>query len=58
MSDDNFFNLHDMAQGIRRQLCEGVETRIFPGDSAMLSVVRLEPNAEASCTAIPRSSGA
>lgn len=47
MSDDaTFFNLHDMAQGIRRTLSEGVETRIFPGDNAMLSVVRLAPNAE------------
>ena len=44
--DDTFFNLHDMAQGIRRQLSEGVETRIFPGDNAMLSVVRLAPDAE------------
>ncbi|MGI9382770.1 MAG: cupin domain-containing protein [Methyloligellaceae bacterium] len=46
MSDDNFFNLHELDQGIPRTLCEGVETRIFPGEQAMLSVVRLAPNAE------------
>lgn len=39
------FNLYDAAQGIPRELAEGITTRIFPGDRAMLSVVRLEPNA-------------
>ena len=48
MADDNFFNLHDLAQGIHRVLCDGIETRIFPGDQAMLSVVRAEPNAQGS----------
>lgn len=42
----DFFNLHDMSQGIARTLTDGITTRIFPGDQAMLSVVRLEPNAE------------
>jgi len=41
----DFFNLSDPAQGIARQLAEGINTRIFPGDQAMLSVVTLEPNA-------------
>lgn len=41
-----FFNLHDMSQGIARTLGDGITTRIFPGEQAMLSVVRLEPNAE------------
>ena len=41
-----FFNLHDMSQGIRRQLADGIATRVFPGDQAMLSVVTMEPNAE------------
>ena len=45
MSENLFFNLHDLSQGIRRQLSEGMETRIFPGERAMLSVVRIEPNA-------------
>ena len=38
-----FFNLHDLRQGIARQLSEGLETRIFPGDNAMISVVRVAP---------------
>ena len=46
MSEEHFFNLHDMAQGLRRTLSDGVETRIFPGEQAMLSVVRIAPNAE------------
>ncbi len=41
-----FFNLTDMTQGIQRELAPGVTTRIFPGDQAMLSIVRLEPHAE------------
>lgn len=43
---ENFFNLNDPAQGIARVLAEGITTRVFPGDRAMLSIVRLEPNAE------------
>lgn len=35
-----------MSQGIHRVLCEGITTRIFPGDHAMLSVVRIEPNSQ------------
>ena len=38
------FNLDDQAQGIARKLGEGITTRIFPGDQAMLSVVRIEPH--------------
>jgi quercetin dioxygenase-like cupin family protein len=37
------FNLRDDAQGIRRILGEGIETRVFPGSQAMLSVVRFQP---------------
>jgi quercetin dioxygenase-like cupin family protein len=44
VGNENFFNLHDMAQGIKRSLSEGVETRVFPGDQAMISVVRIAPN--------------
>lgn len=40
---ENFFNFDDLSQGIARNLGDGVSTRIFPGDQAMLSVVRLEP---------------
>jgi len=42
----NFFNIDDLTQGIARELAEGLTTRIFPGDQAMVSVVRLEPNAQ------------
>ena len=44
--DQWVFNLHDEAQGIARTLAEGITTRIFPGDQAMLSVVRIAPNSE------------
>ncbi len=40
---ENFFNLDALSQGIAQNLAEGVSTRIFPGDQAMLSVIRLEP---------------
>ncbi len=46
MTQENFFNLSDPEQGIPRQLTEGVSTRVFPGDQAMLSLVTIEPNAE------------
>jgi quercetin dioxygenase-like cupin family protein len=46
MAETLFFNLHDPDQGIRRQLSEGLETRVFPGEHAMLSVVRVAPNGE------------
>ena len=38
------FNLNDQAQGIARKLGEGITTRIFPGDQAMLSIVRIAPH--------------
>ena len=41
-----FFNLHDLSQGIARELGPGIATRIFAGDNAMLSVVRIAPHAE------------
>ena len=44
--DQWVFNLDDEAQGIARTLAEGITTRIFPGDQAMLSVVRIAPNSE------------
>lgn len=46
MTAENFFNLYDMAQGIQRKLADGVNTRIFVGDQAMLSVVKLEPGSK------------
>ena len=44
-TEDYFFNIHDLSRGIQRELTEGVSTRIFPGEQAMLSVVSIEPNA-------------
>ena len=42
---DNFFNIDDMKGGIPRQLTDGVSTNLYPGEQAMISVVRFEPNA-------------
>ena len=39
------FNLEDVTQGIPRRLAAGINTRIFPGEHVMLSVVRMEPHA-------------
>jgi len=44
MMAQHFFNLHDKTQGISRELAEGLETRIFPGQNVMLSIVRVGPN--------------
>lgn len=41
MTAQTFFNLNDLSQGLFRQLSEGMETRIFPGENVMLSVVRI-----------------
>lgn len=54
MADENLFNLHDMTQGIQRELAAGINTRIFPGEQAMLSVVRLEPGAEGTLHSHPQ----
>jgi quercetin dioxygenase-like cupin family protein len=44
MSNEHFFNLHDTSQGIARTLADGLDTRIFPGENVMLSVVRIAAN--------------
>ncbi|MCG6890364.1 MAG: cupin domain-containing protein [Gammaproteobacteria bacterium] len=41
---ENFFNLDALHQGIARELAEGMTTRVFPGDEAMISIVRIEAN--------------
>ena len=46
MKPENFFNINDLEAGTPRSLAYGLSTRIFPGDQAMISVVRFEPNAE------------
>jgi len=37
------FNLDSAEGGIFRQLADGMTTTIFPGEQAMLSVVRIDP---------------
>jgi len=54
MPDETFFNLHDLSQGIHRVLSEGLETRVFPGDQSMLSVVRAGPNKAGSVHSHPQ----
>lgn len=44
--DIELYNVDDPAGGIARKLAEGITTTIFPGEKAMISVVRLEPNSE------------
>ena len=44
--DNEFFNLNDVNQGIRRKLAPGLDARIFVGAEAMISLVTFEPNAE------------
>lgn len=48
------FNLHDLSQGIQRTLSEGITTRIFPGERAMLSVVRIEPHSQGTVHSHPQ----
>ncbi len=43
-SDTDFFNVDALEQGIHRVLADGMETRVFPGDQAMISIVRIGPN--------------
>lgn len=50
---DEFFNLDNQDQGIRRELAPGLLTRIFVGDQSMLSVVQFEPHAKGSIHSHP-----
>ena len=53
MASENFFNIDNPQGGIPRTLAEGITTNVFPGDQAMVSVVRLAPNSVGS---MPRQS--
>jgi len=53
-TDPWVFNLHDLSQGIQRQLGEGISTRIFAGEQAMLSVVAIEPHASGTIHSHPQ----
>lgn len=50
---NTFFNFSDLSQGMSRTLANGIETRVFPGEQAMLSVVSFEPGSEGSIHAHP-----
>jgi unsaturated pyranuronate lyase len=41
-----FHNLEKPDDGLLRELAQGVTTRIFAGEQAMLSVVTMEPNSQ------------
>ena len=45
---DLFFNVSDLSAGLARNLAPGIDTRIFAGEQAMLSVVSFEPGSEGS----------
>ena len=51
---DHFFNLDALEQGISRQLAEGMSTRVFPGDEAMISIVRIDANREGNLHSHPQ----
>ncbi len=53
MAPENFFNIDELSQGIPRQLAEGITTRIFPGEQAMLSLVHCEANTAGSIHSHP-----
>ena len=53
-ANENFFNLDAMEQGIARELAEGVTTRVFPGDDAMISIVRIDANKSGKIHAHPQ----
>ncbi len=54
MAGEWVFNLDDETQGIQRKLAEGINTRIFAGEQAMLSVVRIEPHTEGAIHSHPQ----
>ncbi len=44
MQKDLFFNIDDPKGGISRELAPGINTTVYTGDQAMISVVRFDPN--------------
>lgn len=50
---DNFFNLDALKQDLSRQLADGMITRVFADDDAMISIVRIEPNMSGSVHSHP-----
>ena len=52
--EKNSFNIDAIDQGIARTLVERITPRIFPGDKAMLSVVRIAPIAGGASASHPQ----
>lgn len=50
---ETFFNFADLSAGIARRLAPGIDTRVFAGDQAMLSVVSFAPHSKGSIHAHP-----
>ena len=46
MRPEDFFNLDETGPGIERQLAPGISATVYPGDQAMISIVRLEPESQ------------
>lgn len=45
MAERHFFNIDNPEGGIPRELAPGITTTVFPGEHAMISIVRFAPNA-------------
>ena len=43
--ETNFFNIDNLSKGLGRELSNGINAHIFPGDQAMVSIVKIEPKA-------------
>lgn len=46
MNQRNFFNIDALEGAIDRELAPGITTTIYPGEQAMISVVRIQPGVE------------
>ncbi|MBY8977295.1 cupin domain-containing protein [Rhodobacteraceae bacterium NNCM2] len=45
MRPENFFNIDEMNAGIPRELAPGINTVVYTGDQAMISIVRFDAGA-------------
>ncbi len=48
MRPEDFFNLDEKGPGIERELAPGITATVYPGDQAMISIVRIAPNTRGS----------
>ncbi len=56
--EENFHHIDDTDSGIFRELGEGLTPRIFPGQQAMISVVRLHQTQKGLFIRMNRNNGA